>query len=46
VFRNSRTWKNLIVKTCTASLWEGERHGTRVVAWGAPTIPLGPSPRP
>ena len=34
VFLNSQLWKNLLLRTCTTSLWEGERAGMRVVAWG------------
>jgi hypothetical protein len=35
VFLNSQLWKNLLLRTCTTRLWEGERAGTRVTAWGA-----------
>jgi superfamily I DNA and/or RNA helicase len=35
VFLNSQVWKNLLLRTCTTRLWEGERAGTRVTAWGA-----------
>ncbi len=35
VFLNSQLWKNLLLRTCTTRLWEGERAGTRVMAWGA-----------
>ena len=34
VFLNSQLWKNLLVKTCTTSLWEGERCGRGVAVWG------------
>src|SRR3954468_22750292 len=34
VFQNSQLWKNLLLKTCTTSLWEGERGGRSVAVWG------------
>ncbi|OJW10306.1 MAG: DNA helicase [Planctomycetales bacterium 71-10] len=34
VFLNSQLWKNLLLRTCTTPLWEGERAGVRVTAWG------------
>jgi len=33
-FTNSLLWKNLLQRTCTALLWEGERGGRRVAVWG------------
>jgi len=33
-FANSLLWKNLLLRTCTALLWEGERVGKRVAVWG------------
>jgi hypothetical protein len=33
-FTNSLLWKNLLLRTCTALLWEGERGGKRVAVWG------------
>jgi superfamily I DNA and/or RNA helicase len=33
-FANSMLWKNLLLRTCTALLWEGERSGKRVAVWG------------
>jgi superfamily I DNA and/or RNA helicase len=33
-FANSLLWKNLLLRTCTALLWEGERDGRRVAVWG------------
>jgi hypothetical protein len=33
-YTNSLLWKNLLLRTCTALLWEGERDGKRVAAWG------------
>jgi superfamily I DNA and/or RNA helicase len=33
-FANSLLWKNLLLRTCTALLWEGERSGKRVAVWG------------
>ncbi len=34
VFANAQLWKNLLLRTCTALLWEGERAGIRVQVWG------------
>jgi superfamily I DNA and/or RNA helicase len=34
-FANALMWKNLLLRTCTALLWEGERDGRRVAVWGA-----------
>ena len=34
VFLNSQLWKNLLLRACTTSLWEGERSGIRIQAWG------------
>ena len=33
-FANSLLWKNLLLRTCTTLLWEGERDGKRVMVWG------------
>jgi hypothetical protein len=33
-FANAQLWKNLLRKTCTALLWEGDRAGTHVEVWG------------
>jgi hypothetical protein len=33
-FANSLLWNNLLLRTCTALLWEGEREGKRVAVWG------------
>ncbi len=33
-FANSLLWKNLLLRTCTTLLWEGERDRKRVVVWG------------
>lgn len=33
-FANSLLWKNLLLRTCTKLLWEGERDGRRVEVWG------------
>jgi hypothetical protein len=33
-FVNSLLWKNLLLRTCTALLWEGERAGKQVAVWG------------
>src|SRR4051794_38981804 len=34
VFQNALLWKNLLTKTCTTRLWEGERGGRSVAVWG------------
>lgn len=39
VFRNSQVWRNLLLRTCSTPLWEGERSGQRVAAWGGKTVP-------
>jgi superfamily I DNA and/or RNA helicase len=33
-YLNSQLWKNLLRKTCTEKLWEGEREGRQVQVWG------------
>ncbi len=33
-FSNAQLWKNLLHRTCTVKLWEGERDGVRVQVWG------------
>jgi hypothetical protein len=33
-FTNALLWKNLLLKTCTTLLWEGEREGKQVAVWG------------
>src|SRR5215472_10241552 len=33
-FTNSLLWKNLLLRTCTSKLWEGERAGKKVAVWG------------
>jgi superfamily I DNA and/or RNA helicase len=33
-FANALLWKNLLLRTCTALLWEGERGGNPVAVWG------------
>ena len=33
-FANSLLWKRLLLQTCTAKLWEGNRGSKRVVVWG------------
>ncbi|HEV2128664.1 MAG TPA: AAA domain-containing protein [Thermomicrobiales bacterium] len=33
-FANAQLWKNLLRKTCTVPLWEGERCGHHVAVWG------------
>ena len=34
VFTNSLLWRNLLLRTCSTLLWEGERVGQRVAVWG------------
>jgi len=34
VFANALLWKNLLLRTCTALLWDGERDGKKVAVWG------------
>ena len=34
VFANSLLWKNLLLRTCSTLLWEGERDGKKVAVWG------------
>ncbi len=34
VFANALLWKNLLLRTCSTPLWEGERLGMRVEVWG------------
>lgn len=33
-FSNALMWKNLLLRTCTKMLWEGERGGKKVAVWG------------
>jgi hypothetical protein len=33
-FANSLLWKNLLLRTCTTLLWEGDRDGAPVKVWG------------
>ncbi len=33
-FHNAQMWKNLLRRTCTVKLWEGERLGHHVQVWG------------
>jgi len=33
-FANAQLWKNLLRRTCTVKLWEGERDGHKVTVWG------------
>ena len=35
-FANAQLWKNLLRRTCTVPLWEGEREGRWVEVWGNP----------
>ncbi len=33
-FANAQLWKNLLRRTCTVKLWEGQRGDHRVTVWG------------
>ena len=33
-FANAQLWKNLLRRTCTVPLWDGERYGHQVTVWG------------
>jgi hypothetical protein len=33
-FANAQIWKNLLRRTCTEQLWQGDRNGVRVEVWG------------
>src|SRR5215207_2399725 len=33
-FANALLWKNLLLRTCTTLLWEGDRNGVPVKVWG------------
>jgi superfamily I DNA and/or RNA helicase len=37
-FINSLLWKNLLIRTCSTLLWEGERSGTKVAVCGAKSV--------
>ncbi len=38
-FANAQIWKNLLRRTCTIKLWDGERDRVHVEVWGcAPTV--------
>jgi hypothetical protein len=37
-FNNAQLWKNLLHRTCTDLLWEGEREGEKVSVWGNQTF--------
>ena len=43
-FRNAQLWKNLLRRTCTAPLWQGEIEGTRVEVWGNAPAPYASTP--
>jgi hypothetical protein len=34
LFSNSLRWRNLLLRTCSTPLWEGERGRKRVAVWG------------
>jgi superfamily I DNA and/or RNA helicase len=36
-FVHAQLWKNLLRRTCTVPLWDGERDGVRVTVWGNAT---------
>lgn len=33
-FANAQLWKNLLRRTCTVKLWEGDRHDHHIEVWG------------
>jgi superfamily I DNA and/or RNA helicase len=33
-FANSLLWKNLLLRTCSTLLWEGEHHAKKFSVWG------------
>gem|GEM_PF-347170 len=33
-FAHAQLWKNLLRRTCTVKLWEGDREGRHVTVWG------------
>ena len=37
-FTSALLWKNLLGRTCTTLLWEGERGGKRVAVWGGISV--------
>jgi len=37
-FANALLWKNLLLRTCTTLLWEGDRDGVPVKVWGGPIL--------
>ena len=37
-FANAQLWKDLLFRTCTVPLWEGEMDGQRVEVWGNPPL--------
>ncbi len=46
-FDHARLWKNLLRRTCTVSLWQGDVGGTRVEVWGnQPVTFTAPAPLP
>jgi AAA domain/PD-(D/E)XK nuclease superfamily len=49
VFLNSLLWKNLLLRTCTTSLWKGTKDGRSIEVWGGQGFqpvanePVGPA---
>jgi hypothetical protein len=37
-FANAQLWKDLLYRTCTIPLWDGEMAGQRVEVWGNPPL--------
>jgi superfamily I DNA and/or RNA helicase len=37
-FANAQLWKDLLFRTCTLPLWEGEFAGQRIAVWGNPPL--------
>jgi hypothetical protein len=33
-FTNALLWRNLLLRTCSTLLWEGQREGKKVAVWG------------
>ena len=40
VFANAMLWKNLLLRTCSTLLWQGERSGKKVAVWGGKSDPV------
>jgi superfamily I DNA and/or RNA helicase len=40
-FTNAQLWKNLLRRTCTTPLWQGEVAGKKVEVWGSTAATSG-----